>query len=120
MPHSRRHFIRDSSLGVLTFLFAGCDGEMTPEAAHEAGVPLTLLNAAEAKTLQALTEILLPGSAAAGLVEYVDHQLAAPVSEQMLMIKYLGVNPPFSGFYQAGLAALEAVVTVEYDASFSE
>ncbi len=119
MGHSRRRFIRDTSLGLLTFQLAGCEVEMTPEAAHQAGVTLQVLNDAEAKTLAALTEVLLPGSSAAGLVEYVDHQLGAPVSDQMLMIKYLGVNPPFNGFYQSGLAALEGIATSEHGAGFA-
>ena len=120
MSQSRRRFIRNASLGVLTFQFAGCDREMTPADAHRVGVTLQALTEKEASTLEALAEVLLPGSAALGAVEYVDHQLGAPLAEQMLMIKYLGVNPPFLGFYQGGLAALEAASQAAHGAGFAE
>ena len=120
MPHSRRRFIRDSSIGVLTFYLGGCEVEMTPEEAHQAGVPRQLLGQLEASTLAALGEVLLPGAREAGLVEFVDHQLASPVSDQLLMIKYLGLNPPFEGFYQGGLAALNEAASAAHGVAFNE
>ena len=38
----------------------------------------------------------------------------------MLMIKYLGVNPPFTPFYSAGLAALNTFANDQHGAIFSE
>lgn len=93
---------------------------MTPAQARVEAVPFGVLDAAQARTLEALGETLLPGSAAAGLAHFVDHQLGAPQREQMLMIKYLGVDPPFLPFYSGGLAAVNAVAESRYDALFAE
>ncbi len=120
MLQNRRRFIRDSSLGVLTFYLAGCEVEMTAEQAHRAGVTRQVFNEAEAEALGALAEVLLPGSIDLGLVEYVDQQLGAPLDQQMLMIKYLGVNPPFAPFYQGGLAALDQAATAAHGDRFAQ
>ena len=119
MLRTRRRFIRDSGIGALTFYLGGCQVELTPEQAHQLGVQPKVLSENQANALAALGEVLLPGSVNAGLVEFIDHQLAAPVSEQMLMIKYLGVDPPFDGFYQQGLTALDQVANDAHGASFT-
>jgi hypothetical protein len=111
MPLSRRSFMQRSAVGgvgLLTFMVAGCEKQLAPAEAKATGVPLRTLSAAEARTLESLGEILLPGSAAAGLTHYIDHQLSGPPPASMLIIKYLGVNPPFTPFYQSGLAGTEA------------
>lgn len=108
MDRSRREFIGKSSaggLGLLTFSIAGCDRETTAADARAKNIPLTLLNAEQGKELDVLGEVLLPGSAAAGLAHYIDHQLASAPADNMLMIKYLGVPAPFPAFYQGGLDA---------------
>ncbi|MEM9529730.1 MAG: gluconate 2-dehydrogenase subunit 3 family protein [Pseudomonadota bacterium] len=119
MSYSRRQFIRDGGIGLLTFQLAGCATQLTPEQAHGAGVSLKKLSGTEAKTLAALGEVLLPGSAEKGLVEFIDHQLAAPVEEQLLMIKYVGPPPPYDGFYQGGLAALNQAAQAAAGADFA-
>ena len=116
----RRTFLSNSGVGLLTFYLAGCAEELTPGQARDKGVPLGVLSTVEAATLDALGEVLLPGSAAAGLSHFIDHQLAAPADQQLLMIKYLGVNPPFSGFYRQGLAALDAAALGAHQRLFSD
>ncbi len=108
MAYSRRSFLQHSGIGLLTFCIGGCEVELTPEEAREQRVPFRVLSENEATTLEALGEVLVPGSAAAGLAHFVDHQLAAPPGQQLLMLKYLGVDPPFAPFYQGGLAGLDA------------
>jgi hypothetical protein len=93
-------------MGLLTFYVGGCEVEMTPQEAREKETAFGVLTDAEAAAVDALGEILLPGSAAAGLSHFIDHQLGATANQQLLMIKYLGVPPPFAPFYQGGLAAL--------------
>jgi hypothetical protein len=68
-------------------------------------VPLRALESADVGTLEALGETLLPGSTAAGLAHYIDHQLSGPPADSMLMIKYLRVEAPFKSFYLQGLGA---------------
>jgi hypothetical protein len=113
---SRRSFVLTTGVGLLGFYVGGCRHDLTPAAAREQGIPFSVLDPGQVETLEAFGETLLPGSASAGLAHYVDHQLAAPVGEQMLMIKYLGVDPPFKPFYTAGLEALTAFAQATHDA----
>src|ERR1700758_3508800 len=91
---SRRQFIVGSTL--LTFTLAGCSRKMTPAQARASDVPLRALDTGTVAVLDALGETLVPGSAAAGLAHYIDHQLSGPVADSMLMVKYLGVSAPFA------------------------
>lgn len=109
-PHtrrSRRQFLKHAGLGTLAFCVGGCEVEMTPREARDAALPYGTLTDAEVAAIEALGEILVPGSTAAGLAHFIDQQLGAPAARQLLMIRYLGVEPPFAPFYQAGLDALD-------------
>jgi hypothetical protein len=108
------------SIGLLTFIVAGCEKKLTPAQAKSEAVPLRTLTTAEAQTLDVLGEILLPGSAAAGLTYYVDQQLSGPPADSMLIVKYLGVGPPFAGFYQGGLAGVDAAARAAHGKSLAE
>ena len=106
MAQTRRSFLKNTGVGLLTFYVSGCEVEMTPQEARERKVAFGVLSGTEVTTLDALGEILLPGSSAAGLSHFIDHQLGASIEDQLLMIKYLGVPAPFAPFYQGGLAAV--------------
>jgi hypothetical protein len=122
MIYSRRDFVRHSAAGVglLTFTIAGCEKKLTPAEARRAQVEYRTLTAAEVATLEALGEGLLPGSASEGLAHYIDHQLSGPPENSMLMIKYLGVQPPFTSFYRGGLKALEAAAAGRFQKAFTQ
>src|SRR5262245_51262310 len=108
---SRRDFLAHAAAGgacLLTFTVAGCARKLTPAQARDARVPYRTLASNEVRTVESLGETLLPGSAAAGLAHYLDHQLSGSPADSMLMIKYLGVAPPFTEFYRTGLQALDA------------
>ncbi len=120
MPQSRRTFVRNAGIGLLSFTIGGCEVELTPEQARQQGIPFQVLNPDQVRTLEALGDILLPGSAAAGLAHFIDHQLNAAPLDQLLMIKYLGVSPPFSPFYSAGLAALNTIANDQYRANYAD
>ena len=122
MVYSRRSFVKQgvAGLGLLTFIVAGCEKKLTPAAARAAGIPLRTLDAAQVHTLEALGDVLLPGSAAAGLAHFIDHQLSGPQADSMLMIKYLGLAPPFTDFYQGGLAGSESAAQKQFSKPFSE
>jgi hypothetical protein len=107
-------------MGLLSFWVAGCKVEMSPEEARKAEAEYQVLDVGQVATLEAYAEVLVPGSAEAGLAHFIDHQLNASPAEQMLMIKYLGVSPPFNSFYTAGLGALNAAAQAAYGKVFSE
>jgi Gluconate 2-dehydrogenase subunit 3 len=120
---SRRDFLAHAAAGgvcLLTFTVAGCEQKLTPAQARDTKVPFRTLDPGEVKTVDALGETLLPGSAAAGLAHYVDHQLSGDPADSMLMIKYLGVPAPFTGFYRSGLRALEGVARALSGKSFAD
>jgi hypothetical protein len=119
----RREFIARGAvggIGLLTFTLSGCEMKLTPAQAHSAKLPFRTLDAGGVKTLEALGETLLPGSAAAGLAEYLDHQLSGAQADSMLIIKYLGVSAPFTEFYGDGLRAADAVARTAYGKPFPD
>ena len=93
---------------------------LTPAQAHARSLPLTTLTSAEGATLEAFGETLVPGAAAAGMAHYIDRQLGEPVTENKLMIRYLGVEPPFLGFYRTGLEALDTLATTIAGKAFAD
>jgi len=117
-PFPRRAFIRDAGIGLLAFVAGGHKWLLTPAEARAADLPLRVLEEPQARALEAFGETLVPGSAAAGLVHFIDHQLAAPPAEQLLMIRYLGVEAPFTPFYAGGLNALDAAAAALHGAPF--
>jgi hypothetical protein len=120
---SRRDFlIHGAAAGgvcLLTFTLSGCKTKLTPAQARAAKVPLHTFAASEVTTLDVLGETLLPGSAAAGLAQYIDHQLSGDPAQSMLMIKYLGVPVPFDVFYRDGLRATETAAQALYGTAFA-
>jgi hypothetical protein len=121
---SRRDFITHGAAAggvcLLTFTLSGCEARMTPAQARAAKVPFQTLTAGDVATVNALGETLLPGSAAAGLAHYLDHQLSGDPARSMLMIKYLGVSAPFDAFYRSGLRATETAARALYGTAFAE
>jgi hypothetical protein len=121
---SRRDFITNGAAAggvcLLTFTLSGCDAKLTPAQARAAKVPLHTLTAGDVTTLDALGETLLPGSAAAGLAQYLDHQLSGDAAHSMLMIKYLGVAAPFDDFYRTGLRATETAARALYGKALTD
>ena len=119
----RRNFLvygAASGACLLTFTLSGCKTRLTAAQARAAQVPLHTLAASDVTTLDALGETLLPGSAAAGLAQYLDHQLSGDPAHSMLMIKYLGVPAPFTAFYRDGLRAADSAARALYGKSFAD
>jgi hypothetical protein len=105
---SRREFLRRSAIAgglALPFTIAGRTVLASPAEARAAAAPFQYLTEGEATDLDVLGESLVPGSAAAGLAHYIDHQCACPPADSLLMGRYLGLEPPFGPFYRATLAA---------------
>jgi hypothetical protein len=119
VPQSRRVFIRNSGIGLLSFCVGGCELELSPEEAKQKAIPFQVLSPIEVRTLEALGEILLSGSADLGLAHFIDHQLNASPQDQLLMIRYLGVGAPYAPFYSAGLAALDNAANNSFGTEFA-
>lgn len=119
MSLSRRRFLGQAGAGLLTFTVAGCERELTPAEARRRQLPLAVLSPVEAAAVASLCEALVPGSEQAGIIHYLDHQLAAKADQCMLMIKYLGVPAPYIGFYRGGLAAAEEASEALYSSSIA-
>ncbi|MFK7954637.1 MAG: gluconate 2-dehydrogenase subunit 3 family protein [Lysobacterales bacterium] len=103
MAVSRRQFVGTGSAGLLTFVVGGCEQRMTPGQAKIERAKLQALVLSETRIADALAEQLVPGASKAGIGYFLDHQLAAPADQQLLMIKYLGVPQPWRAFYREGL-----------------
>jgi len=107
-------------LGLLPFRDAhGAESQLTPAQARAGGLPLTGLDAAQAATLEALGETLLPGARKAGIAHYVDAHLRADPVQSLLMIRYLDVPPPWGEFYRGGLAALDGLARARHAKPFA-
>jgi hypothetical protein len=120
---ARRDFLVRAAAGdacLLTFTLSGCKTQLTAAQARSAEVPFRTLDATDVKTVDALGETLLPGSSAAGLSHYLDHQLSGDPADSMLMIKYLGVAAPFNEFYRGGLRATNAAARALHDKAFED
>ena len=117
---SRRAFLRGTALGLLSFSLGGTQVLLTPRQARARGAEFKSLITHEAMTLEAIGEVLLPGAREAGIANFIDQQMSADANESLFMAKYLNVPPPYSDFYQAGLAALDHLSKVRFGAPFIE
>ena len=115
----RRDFVRSTAIGTLAFQVAGVTTWLTPRDAHAAAVPIKHFNASQQTLLGAFCEHLLPGAIDAGVIEFIDQQLAEIPNECMLMCKFFpGLNAPYDQFYLGGLAALETLTDKQFSKSF--
>ena len=103
----RRAFMQGAAIGALAFTVGGAEVLLTPRAARAQGVPLRTLTAAQAATLDALGETLVPGARQAGISHFVDQQISIPAEEALLEARILNVRPPYANFYRAALGAVD-------------
>lgn len=116
----QRRQVLKSATGLL-FLFSvgGAEQYLTPAAAFAAGAELRLLSPAEAEGLGLFAETLVPGAREAGVIHYIDANLARPPGDCLLMSRYVDIAPPFVDFYRAGLAALDRHSHARHGAAFA-
>lgn len=105
--------------GALAFTVGSKTLWLTPRQARAEGMALKVLTPDEAAVIGRYGALLVPGAAEAGLVHFIDHQLGVPTRDTLLMIRYLGVLPPFDGFYKAGAAALDGVARARHGMGFA-
>src|SRR5215813_15342926 len=116
----RRAFMKGAAIGALAFTVGGAEVLLTPRAARAQGVPLRTLTAAQAATLDALGETLVPSARQAGISHFVDQQISGPAEEALLEARILNVRPPYANFYRAALGAINGASTARAGKPFAE
>ena len=114
---SRRNVLIGSGL-VIAVVIGGRKVLMSPHEAHEIGVWTSVLTPREAQILGHLGDALVPGALGAGIVPFVDSQLAADPNDSLLIARYFGVAPPYEAFYSTSLQALENLAKAVFNVSF--
>jgi len=104
----RRGFVKGATAGALAFAVGGVEIVMTAQEARARGVPFRLLDAHQGETLEALGETLVPQAREAGIAHFIDQQLSVPPGESLLQARIFNFRPPFSEFYRAAIAAVDA------------
>ena len=102
MDIDRRRFLQ-----LLSFTIGGKLIWLTPGQALSQGAQHKLLTQTEVLHLEKIAEAFVPGSREAGVSYFIDHHLSVNAEDSLLMIRYLGVAPPFLDFYRASIAAAE-------------
>jgi gluconate 2-dehydrogenase subunit 3-like protein len=118
---SRRRFL--ALTGAVGISQVALRGQLSPALSAETPSrtpPYRVLSVLAAQALDALGDTMLPGAASAGLSHYIDGQLRLPACDQVLMIRYLGLAPPFASFYTAGLDALDKLAYLRSGKRFAE
>ncbi len=117
---ARRSFIKGASIGALAFTVGGVEVMLTPKEARAQGVPLRVLDPAEAETLEAVGDMLAIGAKDAGIAHFVDQQLTVPPPYALLSLRVSEFRPPYVDFYRDALAALESSAKAVHSRKFSE
>ncbi|MBN7795578.1 gluconate 2-dehydrogenase subunit 3 family protein [Parahaliea mediterranea] len=113
---TRRRFLQGSALALGFVAAGGARIVATPAEARARGLPLTVLDEAEAAALEVVVEALVPGARQAGIAHFVDQQLGAAAEDNLLMLKYLGFDPAgHAGFYREALSNIERFSRAHFD-----
>jgi len=115
----RRTFMQGAVL-TLAFTVGGADVMLTPRQAHAQNIPLQTLTPDQGATLDAVGEVLVPGAKAAGISNYVDHQITVPPEQSLLQARILSVRPPFANLYRAALGAIDGASSKTKGKKFAE
>jgi hypothetical protein len=119
-PIERRDFMKGAAIGALAFSVGGGEVLLTPKQASAQGVQLKVLSADEAKTLEAVSETLVPGARAAGIAHFVDQQCSVAPHEALLSLRIANARPPFVNFYRAALTEIDRQCGSKHGKTFAE
>jgi hypothetical protein len=119
-PIKRRTFMQGAAIGALAFSVGGVEVMLAPGQARAQGVPLKVLSAAEAKSLEAVSEALVPGARQAGVAHFIDQQCSVPPHEALLSARIGNVPPPFANFYRAALTEIDRQCGAKHGKPFAE
>jgi hypothetical protein len=115
----RRTFMQGAAL-TLAFSVGGAEVMLTPRQAHAQNIPLQTLTPDQGATLDAVGEVLVPGAKAAGISNFVDHQITVPPEQSLLQARILSVRPPFANLYRAALGAIDGASSKTKGKKFAE
>jgi len=116
---SRRQFLKSSGY-TFAFSVAGVSVQLTPADARAKGASFSILNASQVITLESIADGIVPGAKQAGIAHYLDTQLANSIADSLLMLPYLGVPPPYSGFYLSSLDSISVAASALYKEEISQ
>ncbi len=119
MELDRRNILKATGFGLVAATVGGVPALLPAAEAHARTLPYKVLTPAQAATLAALGEVLLPGAKAAGVAHFVDDQLAKDAGECLLMLRYFDWPPPYAPFYAGGLAALDGAARAAHGLAFT-
>jgi len=120
MAIDRRRMLKTAMIGAMSFKLGGCDVTTTPREAKSLGADLQSLSTNEARTLDRLGEVLLPGAQEAGFSHFIDAQISNAPGDFLSMLRYMDWPPPYKSFYTDGLAALDSLSHERHRDSFAE
>ncbi|VAX07120.1 hypothetical protein MNBD_ALPHA03-2047 [hydrothermal vent metagenome] len=101
----------------MAFLLGDGVINLTPAEAKTRKIPFRSLDQKQVSALDFLSDAIVPGAKSAGLSHFIDHQLSAPYEDNLLILRYLRVNPPFKNFYASALKAFERSARLKYNKS---
>jgi hypothetical protein len=85
--------------------------------ARAEGMPFKVLSPDEVRTIEALSDALVPGARDAGVSHYIDHELASP--SPRLLLRFAQLRGPMAPYYRGALAAFAASMTAQGNSAFS-
>src|ERR1700741_3404270 len=103
----RRALMKGAALSALAFSVGGSQVLLSPREARAENIPYKTLAPQQVEILEALSETLVPGAAAAGISHFVDQQLSIPPEEALLEARILNIRPPYATFYRAAPGAID-------------
>jgi Gluconate 2-dehydrogenase subunit 3 len=113
---TRRHVLTKLGGGLAGLSIGAKFANMNRAEAGVTQAPLQHFSSSEGQLLAALGDVLVPGAADAGIVQYVDDQLGRP--EPLLFLKYMDYLGSYIDFYKQGLGSLENYSRSQYRDSF--
>lgn len=113
---SRRALLTRMGPGMVALTIVTPAGVLTPGEARAQGVPLAFFTEDEARTFEALGDVLVPGAQEAGVANYIDAQLVA--AEPKLILRTLDFPAPYGDFYRGSIAALNGLSAARHAARF--
>ncbi|MFK8050100.1 MAG: gluconate 2-dehydrogenase subunit 3 family protein [Halioglobus sp.] len=120
MDPVRRKFLKESGIGIVVATIAGPHLLLSPAEAKAKSIPPKILSTSEFQTLEAVADVLLPGSVQAGVVHFIDEQLTRDPNDCLLVARYFHVEPPYAEFYKASVRALDAYAQVKHSKKFDQ
>ena len=120
MSIDRRSFLKSTGMGITMMSLTGVSILLSPSEAYAKNAPLKILTQAEATTLSAFAEVILPGCTEKGVVHYIDEMLSRDPNDSLLIARYFQVEPPYSGFYKGAIATLDGYCRSQLGAASTE